>query len=347
MSERSLIRRGRRPVARVAALGFGVAAASLSAALSAHTVSNGRVSDTGFGDSIGAFIALLLILIAAGLYAAGALRLEGRAPWSRLFAFYAGLAVLAASLLSPLDTWAAESFAVHMVQHELLMLAAAPLLVLGRPLPMFLWAFPPSSRIGLAAFFRRKTVRSAWALLSGAGAAWAFHALVLWIWHIPRYFNAAQTDRLTHDLQHITFVVSALLFWSALFAARRSAQQGAAIVYLFTTTIHTGVLGALIALASRPWYAEFLQPATRFSLTALEDQQLGGLIMWVPGSIVYVGAALALFARWISGPADPARAQGRRRHTPGRAIPGSGASRNPAEACHVLRDSRRCMRRSR
>jgi cytochrome c oxidase assembly factor CtaG len=232
--------------------------------------------------------------VAGVLYACGVVRLaRERTGLVRVIAFYAGLAFLALALLSPLDVWAARSFAAHMIQHELLMLAAAPLLVLGHPLPMFLWAFPDKPRRAIARFVQQAGVRNTWTFLRGAGCAWVLHLLALWVWHVPYFFNAALSNRVTHDLQHVTFLATALLFWSALFEARRSTQRGAAIVYLFTTTIHTGVLGALITLASRPWYLS----------SSLEDQQLGGLIMWVPGSIVYVGAALFLFARWIESPA--------------------------------------------
>jgi cytochrome c oxidase assembly factor CtaG len=248
------------------------------------------------------------MLLAAVLYLMGSLRAyrdrsRSRVVVWRATAFATGLLVLGLALLSPLDRWAASLFSAHMVQHELLMLGAAPLLVLGRPLPFFLWAFSPRARVAISRFLQRSSIRSSWSALHGAGCAWVLHALALWVWHVPRFFNAALANRWVHDLQHISFLASALLFWSALFQARRSAERGAGIVYLFTTTIHTGILGALITLASTPWYAEFLQPAS--TLSALEDQQLGGLIMWIPGSVVYVGAALVLFARWISAAPSP------------------------------------------
>jgi cytochrome c oxidase assembly factor CtaG len=207
--------------------------------------------------------------------------------------------VLALALLSPLDRWGAELFAIHMVQHEALMLIAAPLLVLGRPLPVFLWAFSGSWRAGLARFSQNRTVGSLWAGLCAPLSGWILHALALWIWHAPRLFNAVLIHRGVHDLQHFTFLATALLFWTALFQERRRAHQGAAILYLFTTTVHTGVLGALITFAQRPWYSAYLQTSRSWGFTPLEDQQLGGLIMWVPGSLVYIGVALVLLARWI------------------------------------------------
>jgi putative membrane protein len=256
----------------------------------------------GESDTVAELVAAGVPMLCAGiLYAAGQIRLSGRNASSglRAMAFWSGLVTLALALFSPLDRWSAELFSAHMVQHEVLMLIAAPLLVLGRPLPLFLWAFPQAPRSSIAAWFQRPRLKTTWRVLHAAGAAWVLHALALWVWHIPPLFDAVLENRFIHDLQHVTFIGTALLFWSALFSERRSAQRGAGIVYLFTTTIHTSILGALITFASHPWYSSYLNTPAAWGLTALEDQQLGGLIMWVPGSLVYVGVALYLLARWI------------------------------------------------
>jgi cytochrome c oxidase assembly factor CtaG len=244
--------------------------------------------------------------VAAVLYALGASRVWARSVLGRRLiahratAFAMGLVALAIALLSPLDSWGAELFAMHMAQHEILMLIAAPLLVLGRPLPLFVWAFTGAWRDALTRWVKARWVQRGWGVLIAAGTAWVLHALALWVWHVPEFFSAVLRSPFIHDLQHFTFLATALLFWSALFDEHRRGQRGAAILYLFTTTVHTGVLGALITLASHPWYSPYLQTSTRWGLTPLEDQQLGGLIMWVPGSLVYIGAALVLLARYIT-----------------------------------------------
>jgi putative membrane protein len=244
--------------------------------------------------------------VAALLYVLGAARVWSRSTHGRrrllqrAIAFAMGLVALVIALLSPLDAWGAELFSMHMAQHEILMLIAAPLLVLGRPLPLFVWAFRGAWRAALTRFVRMRWVQKGWGVLIGAGTAWALHALALWVWHVPEFFSAVLRSPFIHYLQHFTFLATALLFWSALFDEHRRGQRGAAILYLFTTTVHTGVLGALITLASRPWYSPYLQTSATWGFTPLEDQQLGGLIMWVPGSLVYIGAALVLLARYIS-----------------------------------------------
>jgi cytochrome c oxidase assembly factor CtaG len=186
-----------------------------------------------------------------------------------------------------------------MVQHELLMLVAAPLLVLGRPLPVLLWALPRPARLRVATWTRGVAVATFWRWMTQPATGWTAHAAALWIWHIPVLFRTALTSNLLHDLQHLCFVVTALMFWSGLFMARSASRHGAAVFYLFTTTVHTGMLGAVITLAGRPLYAPDFS-AMALSDT-LRDQQLGGLIMWVPGAMVYVGAGLVLFLRWVRG----------------------------------------------
>lgn len=279
----------------------------------AHAHSGGPAAPSGEGGLAAILEIAIPVIIAAGLYLGGALRLRGRkgqafaAGGWRTLAFFAGLALLALSLLPPLDAWSAESFAFHMVQHEALMLLAAPLLVLGRPLPIFLWAFPLSARTALARSARSSPVRKTWSTLTYPLTAWTLHALVLWVWHAPGLFDAALTSRPVHTLQHVSFLLSALLFWTALFEERAKDRQGAGVLYLFTTTVHTGVLGALLAFATQPWYQAYLTRASEWGFSPLEDQQLGGLIMWVPASLVYVGVGLALIARWIEPSQKPCK----------------------------------------
>jgi len=273
----------------------GVLAFAVSGAAAGHVV--GAISPTD--DTDGVLQVGLPVLLSAVLYLRGYLRQRGSSP--RVWAFFGGLAVLTASLLPPLDRWSASSFAFHMTQHELLMLIAAPLMVLGRPLPYFLWGLPDSWRPGMAGAVRHRAVRATWATLLNPTLAWLLHAVVLWVWHAPAFFDAALRNQGIHDLQHLSFLFSALLFWSALLEERVRERQGAAVLYLFTTTVHTGVLGALLTFAGHPWYEAYASIPPQWNLAPLEDQQIGGLIMWVPASVVYVGVGLALLGRWIAG----------------------------------------------
>ncbi len=230
--------------------------------------------------------------------------------------FASGWTALAVALLSPIDTLGGELFWVHMVQHETLMLVAAPLLVLGKPLQAWLWAFTPSVRQALARVGRHGAMSAAWSRLTSPAGGWTLHAATLWAWHLPVLFQAALVHPLLHDLQHVSFLGGALVFWWALFVARARQAWGAAVLYLFTTMLHTGALGALLTFARGPWYASYAATAPLHGLTALEDQQVGGLVMWVPGSLAYIGAALALLARILAPPRASLAADGLRKRVP-------------------------------
>lgn len=237
-------------------------------------------------------------LLALMLYCGGVLRLrkrtrQGREGLRRGAAwFLSGMAVLAAALLSPIDTFGAELFSMHMVQHELMMLVAAPLIVAGRPLAVFMWAFPAGARKRLGTWVNSGAVRAAWRFLHGPLVAWSLHAVILWAWHFPALFQASLASDAMHALQHFSFLTSALLFWSALFTSRSQAHQGGAVLYVLSTAIHTGILGALLTFSQRVWYPAYLHTTEHWGLTPLEDQQLGGLIMWVPAGFIFIAAGV-------------------------------------------------------
>ena len=220
-------------------------------------------------------LTLALIVVAALWYAAGVRRLWRRAGQGRGIAraqaasFAAGIALLAIAVLSPLHEMAERLLWVHMVQHELLMVMAAPLLVLGRPMQAFAHVVP----LRVPRF------------LGDPLLAFAAHALAVWLWHLPPFFDAALASEAWHFAQHASFLASAALFWWTIFAR----ADLAALASLFGTMIYTGALGALLAFARGTWYAGF----------ALPDQQLAGLIMWVPAGLAYPAAALLIASRWL------------------------------------------------
>ena len=251
-------------------------------------------------------LVVVALAVTAVLFAVGFWRLWRETPARRssriweAIGFAGGWLALFVALVSPLHAWGSVLFSAHMTQHEVLMLVAAPLLVLGRPLVVFLWAFPVnwSRRIGNLA--KIPAINRSWQLLTIPLVAWLVHAVALWIWHVPVLFEAVLHNEWVHTLQHLSFLVSALLFWWALIHGPRGAMgYGAAVLYLFTTSIHSGVLGALLTVAGSVWYPSYIGLTTSWGLTPLEDQQLGGLIMWIPAGLVYVIAGLALFAGWL------------------------------------------------
>jgi len=244
------------------------------------------------------------------LYAIGVARLWRRAGVghgirvAQVAAFAAGWLTVAAALASPLDPLGVHLFSAHMLQHELLMLVAAPLLVVARPLAAWTWALPAHSRATVGGALRARGWRRVWSMMRAPLGAWLLHAAALWAWHAPALFSLALRDPVMHTLQHASFLGTALLFWWAVLGSSARVRIGIALLALFTTMVHSTVLGALITLSPQPWYAAYGATSLDLGVDPLVDQQLGGLLMWVPGGLVYLGAGLWLAARWLKSDED-------------------------------------------
>ena len=283
-----------RPLARLT----GLALTLVAFPAAAHT---GAAPGQAFGWTLDPLI-LAPWLASAGLFAHGWRRLARRANLGsgrlrrRAGSFAAGMLLLGAALISPLHQAGEHSFTAHMVEHELLMLAAAPLLVLAEPLAIMLWAFPLAGRRSLGGLGRTPAVAGTWRALTEPVTATMAQAAALWLWHAPGLFDLALAHPAWHIAQHLSFVVSALLFWSAVLT-RRPRNAGVAALCLFATSVVSGGLGAMMAFANSPWYAGYARLGMApLGLTPIEDQQLAGMLMWAPGGVVHAGAALAAVA---------------------------------------------------
>lgn len=138
-------------------------------------------------------------------------------------------------------------------------------------------------------------------MISTPLATWLLSAAALWIWHAPTWFSATLHSHAIHAAQHASFLGTSLLFWWALFDQHGGRLgYGGAVMYVFTTIIHTSVLGALLTFAPRVWYTPYLATAPAWHLTALEDQQIGGLIMWVPAGTLLTVIGLVLLVKWLN-----------------------------------------------
>ena len=253
---------------------------------------------------------VLPLVVSAVLYARGTRAIHRRAgaghgvTQMQAACFWAGWWTLVFALLSPLHPLSEQLFFAHMIQHELLMVVAAPLLVLGRPLVPMLWALPLPARIRTGRMTRDHRIAIVWTTLTLPPVAWALHAVAIWGWHTPWLFQATLESDAVHALQHGCFLGTALLFWWAMIHPRSAvagsaSARGAAVIYLFTTTVHSGALGALLTFSRTLWYPSYASTAASWGISPLEDQQLAGLIMWIPASVAYLVAALAIFARWL------------------------------------------------
>ncbi len=249
---------------------------------------------------------VLALALALGLYMLGWWRLRRRStmlarPW-RLGAAVLGVAAIAGALLSPLDQWAHERFSAHMVQHLLLLKLAAPALLLANPLPMVLWGLPRPARFRIARQLAPGTpLRALWRALTGMPVAWVLSALALWLWHVPGAWEAALSDRLLHDLEHVVFFGAGVLFWWPLLGAaprlRALAHPGAQIAYLLLGAFQEAVLGLLLTIS--PWvlYPTYAARAAGAGVSALEDQWWGGIVMWGGGGLIDMVAVLVVLFR--------------------------------------------------
>lgn len=209
----------------------------------------------------------------------------------------AGWLALAAALVSPLDALGGVLFSAHMAQHQVLLAVAAPLLILGRPLAPLLRGLPAQWRGGAGRAVRSAPMR--FLLEPGTRGAWVFHAVVIWVWHIPSLYARAVEVEAVHVVQHLCFLVAAFVYWqSVLRGWQRRAPSGAAlgVLSLFLTSLHAGALGALITFAPTAFFTPYLETAPLWGLTPLEDQQLAGLLMWIPGGVAYLVATVVLAA---------------------------------------------------
>jgi putative membrane protein len=214
--------------------------------------------------------------------------------------FYAGWFTLALALVSPIHELGEQLFSAHMLQHEILILVSAPLISAAHPGATVLWAFAPSHRTNLGGWVHAIECSTPIRFLTRPLVAWLLEAVTLWIWHIPLLYQATLTSDWIHATQHLSFFVTAVLFWSALYGVGRSAMSyGAATFYVFVTAAHCSALGALLTFSMVLWYPAYQHTTQSRGLSPLQDQQLGGVIMWVPSGLVFVVIGLALFAKWL------------------------------------------------
>lgn len=229
------------------------------------------------GERLAGLVTALLLFAFWGAYALGSLRRP--ASGLRTVIFHATGVLAAIVLLGPLDAWAKTGTGAHMTQHMLLMVVIAPLWVLSRPLPQIAAG---AGRIGavLWAPMLRLASHPLWAV--------NLHGALVWAWHLPAFYMLAHDHPGWHALEHACFLVSAGVFWWAVLRPTM-ARMPWALLALLLIVIYTGFLGAVLTFARAPLYAEARD---------IQDQQLAGLIMWVPGAVPYLLAATWLVWRW-------------------------------------------------
>lgn len=227
----------------------------------------------------------------------------------RLVAYWVGLLAVALALLSPIDALGQQLFFMHMVQHLLLIMIAPPLLLIANPLPFILWGLPAAWRRKVGGLFslalhRESGFRRGLRAATQPGIIWMVWVISLIGWHDPSLYNAALRYEWVHNVEHLSFfIASMLLWWHLTGAGPRVHKQFGLLgrIGLVLSVVPPNMLtGVVLAFAEQGYYSYYSAVPRLWGFDVLMDQQLGGVIMWVPGSMMYIVAALILIGRFLS-----------------------------------------------
>ena len=259
------------------------------------------------------------VVAAATLYVRGWATLARRMPErfgaGRLIAAMAGLATVIVALSSPLDALGHQLLLAHMIQHFLLMAVAPPLLWMGAPVAPLLLGLPRPIRRRVAIALASRPLRQLTHLLADPRVAWAAFVIAFWTWHVPALYGLGLGSDSWHHVQHACFFATAMLFWRPVilpWPARSSWPRWAMIPYLALAELQNSTLAAILTFADRVIYPAYETLPRQWNITALEDQSIAGVIMWVPGSLAFVLPMLWLIVTAVvASPSDRVGARAR------------------------------------
>ena len=234
-------------------------------------------------------------------------------PIWRLVAFYSGLLSLWVAIGSPLSAFDDASLTAHMVQHLLLMAVAPPLLLLGAPSIPFLRGLPQwFVRDVVGPFLRLGSVKWLGHFFTHPAVCWLAATIALLAWHIPGAFELALRSESWHEVEHICFLSTSILFWWPAvlpFPSGVTWSRWSIPVYLFFATLPGGALGAFLIFCDRVVYPSYAAAPRLFGISPLEDQAIAGALMWVFGTFVYTIPAVVITVRLLSRQEPPAYKQ--------------------------------------
>ena len=266
------------------------------------------VSNAIFGSWSILFEPTFALVLTAVLYLVGWLKLRRLAPhrfdgW-RLTSFLGGLLALFIAISSPLDTFDNLLLQVHMVQHLMFMMVAPPLLLLGNPFLPLLTGLPRSiARNALGPFLNWRPMRQLGLWLTHPRTAWIIYVGCTLGWHLPAPYELTLHSNAWHEVEHICFLLSALLFWWPVvqpWPSRPQWPRWTMIPYLLLADIQNTALSAFLSFSDRVLYPTYEKVPHFAGMTPLSDQSIAGAIMWVPGSIAYLLPAAVIAARYLS-----------------------------------------------
>lgn len=265
---------------------------------------------------------IISLLLAALLYLRGWWQLRQRTrprprkpgqPWPlsarwRPVSYLVGLFLIGLALLSPIEVLSGQLFFMHMIQHLLLIMLAPPLLLIANPLAVILWGLPDGARTRVGAgvsglLHRQSGFRRFLHSLAAPGVLWLIWVITLIGWHDPNMYNWALRNEFAHDLEHLSFFLVSLASWWRITAAgprvgKQLGLSGRAVLVL-SIIPPTMLTGVVLSFATSPIYTYYLDVPRLWNISVMMDQQIGGVLMWIPGSMMYLIAGLILIAQLL------------------------------------------------
>ncbi len=272
-----------------------------------------------FGEFVSAWdfssTSAVLLLLMASAYIVGSIRLSLRISaagaansdsrfWARFGSGMAGFALLAFALAGPLDVFAGDLFTAHSAQHIIIAMLAAPLLLIARPMPSYIWAFPRPMRSGAGtALTEAAIIIRALRFFTHPMVALPLFLLSQYVWHIPAAYNGSLENEWVHLLMHFTMFTAAVFFWWPIVGpppVRTRLSHPERLVFLLLAVTPVALLAAIITLSKSVLFDFYLDSPGHFNWSPLEDQRIGGLLMWIPGNFTFLFALTVLFFRWFT-----------------------------------------------
>jgi len=250
---------------------------------------------------------LVPALLVGWFYLRGLRRWEGRTrehPWWRTALFYAGLGTYVLAMESPVDRLGVHHFSMHMIQHELVMTYAVPMMLLGAPTTPLLRGIPGWLQQGVVRPLAGRTAfRLLYRGLTHPAVAIFCMTTVVWAWHlVPGWWEASLNDQVVHDVQHVSFTIVSMLFWWNVIDPKPLHSRIAhlpRVLYIFGGSLPKHILAAMVTFAPQPFYPTYEAARRVLPLDPATDQQLAGLIMWVPSEATTLFAMAIVFFMWL------------------------------------------------
>jgi len=224
--------------------------------------------------------------------------------------YISGLLVIGIALMSPIEVLVQQLFFVHMIQHLLLIMVAPILLLLPNPMPFVLWGLPTSARLTVGGWLnsilnKGSATGRILRKLTNPLAVWFIMITFIIGWHDPNMYNAALRNDLVHDIEHVSMFIAGMLFWWTVTGAgprlHKNLSRPAKIAFVLAAIPPNMALGVVLSFAQQPIYSYYSDMPRLWGISVMNDQRISGIVMWIPGSMMYFMAALVLIAQILSG----------------------------------------------